>query len=361
MASAIINGARRTKGTCQPHLNVAFMKIHKCGSSLISHMLLRFGYGHNLIVALPSEKGREIIGGFGIIKDDDYVHPPGGQRWNSFVGHHAFYNRTRFRQLMAPNTRYVAILREPLKRLRSAFQYFHIGRFFPGLAKKTPKGHAHFTTYLARPTYWDPRYKPPKEVRLREHVCFRNCMARDLGLAARDYDNHTTVEEFVRGIENDFKIMLILEYLPESLVLLKRRMCWTFYDILYTSEGGHARLQKYRGRADVTDEMKHTFYQHNYADVLLYTRFNESFHKQISQEGSDFQEEVRQFTEVNKDVNEYCRSKERQGKGNMVVEKSKWNDAFSVGISLCRQYGQARRYWDNLLRLKYRHTEEDKN
>ncbi|XP_035691203.1 galactosylceramide sulfotransferase-like isoform X2 [Branchiostoma floridae] len=348
-----------SNGTCRPHVNVAFMKVHKCGSSLIFHMLLRFGYEHNLTVALPRQVGLEFIGSLGTIKDDDYLHPPGGKRWNIF-GHHAFYNRTRFRQLMAPNTRYVAILREPLQRVQSAFNYFRIEKGFPGLAKQTPKGIAPVTTYLDRPKYWDPLFKvelvsPNKPLALmREHVCVRNCMARDLGLAERDYDNHTAVEEFVRGIENDFKTMLILEYLPESLILLKRRMCWTLRDIIYTT-GRHSRNVKYTFKASITDKMKSTFYEHNYADVLLYTRFNESFHRQISQESADFQEEVNHFRRVISDVSKYCLSSKTR-KGNFVVEKSRWNDAFSVGSLLCVQLREHRTYWDKFLRLRYRQT-----
>eukprot|EP00058_Branchiostoma_floridae_P024919 XP_002610409.1 hypothetical protein BRAFLDRAFT_72367 [Branchiostoma floridae] len=232
---------------------------------------------------------------------------------------------------------------------------------FPGLQNQTPKGIAPVTTYLYRPRYWDPLFRlelvsTKYLIKLREHVCFRNCMARDLGLAEGDYGNHTAVEEFVQGIENDFKTVLILEYLPASLILLKRRMCWTFYDILYTI-GRHSRNKKYGLKAPITDKMKSTFYEHNYADVLLYTRFNESFHRQTSQESADFQEEVDHFMRVNSDVSKYCHSsKTRKGKGNFVVKKSRWNDAFSVGKELCVRLRQDRKYWDKLLRPRYQQT-----
>ncbi|CAH1271266.1 Hypp4612 [Branchiostoma lanceolatum] len=47
------------------------------------------------ITAAPSHLSRDV----------DYEHPPVGKRWNVFA-HHAMYNRTRFHQLMAPNSRY---------------------------------------------------------------------------------------------------------------------------------------------------------------------------------------------------------------------------------------------------------------
>eukprot|EP00058_Branchiostoma_floridae_P021788 XP_002607278.1 hypothetical protein BRAFLDRAFT_125175 [Branchiostoma floridae] len=88
----------------QPHTNVAFLKVHKCGSTTVANLMFRFGDKHNLIVALPPKRDRPTIGRLGTIKDSDYKHPPGGKRWNIFA-HHAMYDRTRFHQLMAPDTR----------------------------------------------------------------------------------------------------------------------------------------------------------------------------------------------------------------------------------------------------------------
>ncbi|CAH1244787.1 GAL3ST1 [Branchiostoma lanceolatum] len=340
-------------GTCQPHLSVAFLKVHKCGSTTVSNdVMFRFAFKHNLIAALPNSD-RPIIGSLGRIRDSDYKKPPKGKRWNIFA-HHAMYNRTRFRQLMAPDTRYVTILREPLQRLKSAFQYFHLEDRFPGLQKQTPRGVAYVTTYLKRPGYWDTHYQQPPTPDGREHRCLRNCLGRDLGLSEKHYDNNTAVQEFIQGIENDFTTVLILEYLPESLVLLKRRMCWTLYDILY-AHGTHSRKQRYKGKEVVTGAMKDGFYKHNKADVMLYTRFNDSLHRQISQEGTDFLEEVKHFKRTNDNVLGFCQSKKWRRQRNLIVEKSKWNDAFSVNVgnSFCKLYDKDRKYWHLKLKSAY--------
>ncbi|KAI8511687.1 hypothetical protein Bbelb_107870 [Branchiostoma belcheri] len=337
--------------TCSPHLNVAFLKVHKCGSSLVSHLVLRFAHEHGLLAALPRKKGDAIIGSLGKIRDSAYLHPPSGKRLNIFA-HHAMYNRDRFHQIMNPDTRYITILREPLKRLQSAFLYFNLGKRFSGLKEKTRKGTALFTTYLTNPAYWDPKYKVPLSPKHREHYCFRNCMARDLGLKESDYENSTAVEEFVEGIENDFSTVMILEQLPASLVLLKRRMCWTLYNILYTM-GVHTRRQRYKRDVPITREMEHAFYQHNNADVMLYKRFNESFHQQVSQEGDDFFGEVKHFVHVNHAVSRYCKMKKRDKQGKMTVKPSRWNEAFSVGQELCGVYGKKRQFFDKLLRRAY--------
>ncbi|XP_019616644.1 PREDICTED: galactosylceramide sulfotransferase-like [Branchiostoma belcheri] len=335
-------------GHCQPHLNVAFLKVHKCGSSTVAYLINRFGYKHKLIVALAPTSAHSILGSFGTINESDYKHPPCGKRWNIFTLH-AMYNRTRFHQLMDPNTRYVTILREPLRRLQSAFQYFHLERRFPGLKEQTPRGISYVTSYLKRPEFWDLRFRPPQSKVDREHFCFRNCMARDLGLKENDYDNFLAVQDFIQGIDNDFTTVMILEYLPESLVLLKRRMCWTFHDILHTT----SKKQRYSLKANITGHMKGWFYKHNYADVMLYRHFKASFQRQIKKEGVDFLQEVQYFKRVNQDVSIFCRSIKQHTARNMTVQASKWSEAFSVNSSFCKSYSAGRKYWYPLLQSVY--------
>ncbi|XP_078678284.1 galactosylceramide sulfotransferase-like [Branchiostoma floridae x Branchiostoma belcheri] len=155
------------------------------------------------------------------------------------------------------------------------------------MKNETANGTAYITTYLKKPNFWDPRFIPHENIIDRENFCFRNCMSRDLGLLKKDYDNHTAVQAFVQGIENDFTIVMIMEYLPESLVLLKRRMCWTLRDILYESSSW-VKKSTYSLQSDFTREMVENFEKHNHADVA---RFKELFLKQIKEEGVGFREE----------------------------------------------------------------------
>ncbi|XP_078594384.1 galactosylceramide sulfotransferase-like [Branchiostoma floridae x Branchiostoma japonicum] len=343
--------SNRKNDTCEPHYNVAFLKVHKSGSTTVSYVLFRLGLYRDLIVALPSKTECDIIGHFGIIRDEDYEPPPGGKRWNIFA-HHAIYNRTRFHQLMAPNTRYVTILRQPLERLQSAFHYFKLQTRFPGMENETANGTAHVTTYLKNPSFWDPRFKPPDSEIDRENFCFRNCMARDLGLLRRDYDNSTA--EFVQGIEGDFTTVMIMEYLPASLVLLKRRMCWTLYDILYNTH--QSKKSKYTLKADITKTMEENFNKHNYVDVVLYDHFKKLLYKQIKQEGADFLEEVKYFERVNDQVSRFCAMNKISKwtlRRKMPIEESQWNDAFVVDRSFCLQLYFLRPHWDYVSWLKY--------
>ncbi|XP_066297063.1 galactosylceramide sulfotransferase-like [Branchiostoma lanceolatum] len=354
--------------------NVAFMKIHKCGSSTTQNIFLRFGHVHRLLVALPKEKDKPQIGRFGKITERDYEAPPRGSRWNVFA-HHAVYNRTGILRHMPENTKFVAILREPVSRFLSAFYYFDMAKYFPGMIglrrrwsipeKRNPwlrrihlshqKSHTRTSNssilqYLQNPTKWDNVYHPagPKDPNY-EHACVRNCMVRDLGFPESSYENSTAIDDFIQGIERDFTLVMILQYFDQSLVLLKRKMCWSIRDILYDHR--HRTKKAKAAKPNITDEMEQTFLKHNKADSAMYQHFNKSLWRQIRQEGDDFQAEVRHFQQVNMDVTKYCCDKNKPK--NLFVTNSTWNEKFEITPTFCSMLGRKRQSWDEILRSRY--------
>ena len=61
----------------------------------------------------------------------------------------------------------------------------------------------------------------------------RNINAFTLGLKREDFDNETEVKEFLKGIIRDFDHVIIAEHLDESLVVMRRRLCWEISDVVY--------------------------------------------------------------------------------------------------------------------------------
>ncbi|XP_019637617.1 PREDICTED: galactosylceramide sulfotransferase-like [Branchiostoma belcheri] len=385
-----------TQWQCRFHENVAFMKIHKCGSSTTQNIFLRFGHVHRLLVALPKGEDKPQIGRFGKITEDDYEAPPRGTRWNVFA-HHAVYNRSGILRLMPEDTKFVAILREPVDRFLSAFIYFKMAKYFPGMiGSSRPPRNARSTLdrfkarqkrgqrriavsnkkgpprnsisrhtspvsrsstlnpailqYLQNPARWDNIYRPggPTDPNY-EHACVRNCMVRDLGFPESLYENSEAIGDFIEGIEQDFTLVMILQYFDQSLVLLKRKMCWSIRDILYDHK--HRTKNGKATKPNITDEMKQTFLKHNNADSMLFQHFNDSLWRQISQEGDDFQAEVRHFKQVNIEVTQYCGNKNKTSP--LEVANSTWNEEFSVTPNFCSMLGRTRQTWDGILRSRY--------
>ncbi|XP_078605537.1 galactose-3-O-sulfotransferase 3-like [Branchiostoma floridae x Branchiostoma japonicum] len=337
----------RTPTPCQPQTNVAFMKVHKCGSTTVQKVFLRYGHKHLLTVALPRERDRPSIGTAGVITERDYLFLPRG--YPNIFAHHAIYNRTGFHNLMPKNTKYVAILREPLARLRSSFKYFRMERYFLGL-REAAGSKPPVLTYLEDPKKWDKLYRPSTRQDFVDHICNRNCMSRDLGLQKKDYENKTAVENFIRDIEKDFSLVMILEHFDQSMVLLRRRMCWSVEDIIYDNIKPSKKSNYGKTQYNITDKMRQNFIENNYADYLLYNHFNEVIIRQITKEGSGFQKELQNYKKTNTVVSRICHSRVRNP--NYTVRSSK-GPLFRVDKRLCDQMKTERQRWDPVLRRDY--------
>ena len=61
----------------------------------------------------------------------------------------------------------------------------------------------------------------------------RNINAFTLDLKREDFENKTKVNGFLKGVIEDFDHILIAEHLDESLVVMRRRLCWEISDIVY--------------------------------------------------------------------------------------------------------------------------------
>ena len=55
---------------------------------------------------------------------------------------------------------------------------------------------------------------------------FRNINARTLGLKPVDYENPHKTKKFIGQILSEFDHIFIAEYLDESLIVMRRKLCW---------------------------------------------------------------------------------------------------------------------------------------
>ncbi|PIK61018.1 putative galactosylceramide sulfotransferase isoform X2 [Apostichopus japonicus] len=97
------------------------------------------------------------------------------------------------------------------------------------------------------------------------------------------------------GLELD--LVLINEYYDESLIILKKMMCWQFEDILYISNKVSGRKYNFP-EEHVTHLRKWTA-----ADNALYNHFNRTLWKKIQAYGLMFTEDLAYFRSLNGKVN----------------------------------------------------------
>lgn len=79
--------------------------------------------------------------------------------------------------------------------------------------------------------------------------------------------NDTAIMQYIGELDAQFSLVMIADYFPDSLVLLKRLMCWTLKDILYHSS--NVRNRKIQEIIPTDEELK-LYYNFSKIDFILY-------------------------------------------------------------------------------------------
>lgn len=317
-------------GKCQPAHQVVFLKIHKAGSSTIMNLIARFGVCNNLVFALP--RRQNYVNRLAPLNTSVFLPPPPGRNYD-LLCNHAVYNRTVFRSLFSNSTMYLGIVREPFHQFISAFRYYGVFKRVGGVQP--------VRQFLLNPD----RYKFPKGLNF-----VQNRMIFDLGLDSKYFSDDDKVSEHIKMIAQDFDVILILEYFEESLVLLRRRFCWTVKDILSLPLNTNHRYFSYA----------YTFRDHdlhrNYsrADYALYRHFLKEFWRCVFEYGPDFFEEVTYFRSVIERVQIFCTGEKLSlTKRTLNVPGSSWSSPFNVTTSDCKLIEMPEMQMMSLLRKAY--------
>ena len=206
--------------------------------------------------------------------------------------------------IMEDNSKYISIIRDPIAQFESSFYYFEFDKIL-GLSKssnpieeflKYPDEYLYNFTILLGDL--------PDTLNL-----LQSGMFYDFGYDFMDLEDTTVIQKVLKKLENEFQLVLITEYFDESLVLLKKELCWQNDDILYIKQ--NQRLKK----GNLTDHTKQRIKQWNRADVILYQHFNKTFWEKIKNYGDSFWDDVKEFKKENKIFEKICSPEKITTKG----------------------------------------------
>lgn len=275
-------------GKCVPIRKVLFLKTHKTGSSTVANIFFRYGDTNDLSFVL----GDDPMVGWPHRFRLTYTLPRNGFPPN-FLCSHTRYNEKTMHHLFPKDTSiYITILRDPVDQFESVFNYVGFGEVY-GLGKDPTES---IKSFLRE------GIKFKNITRSRSSVLARNPMMFDFGLDYQFYQNLTAVKKYISLLEREFNLVMIMEYFDESMVLMKRLLCWEFEDFFHIKS--NARVDK--ERAEMSDNLKENIRRWNKADMLLYEHFNRTFWHQINVEGEGFYDDLRTFQRLNDEMNQRC-------------------------------------------------------
>lgn len=273
---------------CESIQRIVFLKTHKTASTTSASLFQRYGYYRNLTFAV----GRNHILSFSSKFSRRNVLNFPGMRGKPFdiLANHARYNRGEM-DLVVPNATYVTIIRRPEDQLESAFGYFEMYR-----GMNLSKDDNPLQTFMENPMKYYENHK--------YHMwqLSRNGQLFDLGLDRQMQENKSFIEQFINQIDKDFDLVMISEYYDESLVLMKKLLCWNFEDILYIPAGVRSTSHRYLKDESLVRKMQ----TWNMGDVMLYNHFNQSLWKKIDDYGATFYTDLETFRGLNHAVFKEC-------------------------------------------------------
>ena len=330
-ASKATTTSKATK-LCDPVKRFIYIKTHKSGSSTLTNIFHRFATKYNVSVALPK---RNYFLGWPLSSRIPFsyvatVEPP--QIWCSA---HTRYDYELLNEAI-PNATFITVLRDPVSHFISSWNYWstadHIREIHP--EHKAPT----MEEFLHDPSAWW------KFAKRSDFDLLQNSASFDLGLDTH-YSTENEVRALIEHMDKHFGLVLITEYMDESLLLLKRMFCWEMEDILYYAlkvgvpnaagaDGGVAAagvgvngsekngggggggggvgegdgvvgvVQSLRA-SPIAENIKSLIRQLDFMDVMLHNHFNKTLWKRIAQE-KHFFEELAQFREAKEKFRRQC-------------------------------------------------------
>ncbi|XP_003728912.2 galactosylceramide sulfotransferase-like [Strongylocentrotus purpuratus] len=321
LSDSQLGAAFKPEPLCERQKNLAFIKTHKTGSTTVASIMHRYALSHRLsCVGYKSDPARGHIR-FDMLnkRSNRKFIPPLGVGVGDYANYkgynmltvHVRYQPKILKLFMAEGTKYVTILREPSSHFESAFTFF-------GAEKSLfrTRHSDNIAKFANQPShYW---HKLPRG---HKKYYTRNGQMFDLSLDRRIHTDISVVKSIINDISTKFSLVLVMEYMDESLLLLKKLMCWDYRDISYVIKNHRTHT------SEMDDDVRASLRKWNWADTLLYEHFNATLWKKITEYGPTFNEDLAEFREVlQKDYDE-CVAEELTKRRRKVVKTKLANNS----------------------------------
>ena len=223
---------------CSPIQHVLFLKTHKTGSTTIANIFFRYGDSRDLIFVL----GDDTLIGWPRRFQASFSLPLERPQPNLLTSHTRYNQKPRNYLFPKATTKYVTILRNPVEQYESVFNYMGLGDVY-GFGRDPIKA---LETFLDTGVEFKDLFKTNSTT----SRLVRNPMSFDLGLAYKFHQNAAAINNYIAFLNKEFDLVMVMDYFNESVVLLKRLVCWELDDILYFKSNERQDKERAVGLSD---------------------------------------------------------------------------------------------------------------
>lgn len=188
----------------EPVKQIAYLRSPKTGSSTMTCIFRRFALNHNLTVYSPKnlmvdhEKQQSLLAE--------------NKRFDIFTTH-TVYNHFFFTHIV-PHPVIIGLVREPMQQAISRFFYNTYRR----KKEKEEIDHDRLDNFIKN---------------IGDNLELLNIQSLFFGITRNMSEHSFRTKEYLNELNKEFLLVLVLERFNESLVLMKRLLKWSFFDILY--------------------------------------------------------------------------------------------------------------------------------
>lgn len=297
--------------------NFVFIKCMKCATQTVGDVLRRYAFTRRLNVLLPRDNNI-YLGWPYLMHEMDFR--PSEEKFNCLI-EHSVYNRTITEPLFPSDTQYITIIREPWSHFKSTFHYFRVDKI-TDIKAKDP-----VVEFLKNRKKYDSLYKSHESYPYRYCIpdgfsvtrnLLSHCLGMPLGFPKNRTDisnNEALVNKYIKKLDREFGLVMIMEYFDESMIFLKRLMRLSFKDIVYeiVNVGNYSHDQYPKYIRDI-----HKMWSS--MDYKLYDHFRKKMELEIRNGGPAFQAEIKKFKAILQQVNRFCMSVKRSSRLNAKLD-----------------------------------------
>ena len=222
--------------------------------------------------------------------------------WDGFdiLMNHARLNKPEMDKVVK-KAFYLTIIRHPVDQFESAWGYFGNGNFddvvrsYDKTLKTKEEILAKFVT--------DPKFYYDEAAYTKHfHNYIWNGQLFDLGLNQTLFENVDYLTGAIQRLDREFDLVMVTEYLDESLILLKTELCRRYEDIIYIP----TNVRNVTKRTVLSPEIRRGVELWNKGDMLMYNHFNRTLWDRVHNYGPKFTRDLELFRELNRNVTAEC-------------------------------------------------------
>lgn len=311
---------------CKKTFDVSFLKVHKAGSTTLMNIFIRFAIEHKLNLVLPHKStgfGFNYLGYGETVRESHIVPLPANEKYN-ILCNHVVYDKKAFHSIMPPDTVYVGIIREPISHFSSAAAYYGFFKHLVDISSLEVSPEKVVSQFL----------KNPKQTKIQTYFVY-NRMCFDFGIPKTKFHNDNFIDSYIKELDKDYALVMLMEFFDESLVILRRTLCWETKDILYVP----LNIMKSKPEFILDDSDIKNLKKWNSADFKLYDHFHGVFSAKMKSQGHDLEEEVESFKSIQEEVRMFCNTalwNEADMISVLTIPQNKWGNNFTVTVNDCQ-------------------------